>query len=299
MSNNENFFKYFSDVLNRLNITKSYEDSEKLLLCKSFIQRLKKNKESLKNFKNRDNIFLNEVKYFNDDNDNLLKEKLKNDDDLWTELQLTILLYEINNKGSNKLIKKLYKKIKTHNKNKLFEDDINNTNKFVNNEFNIPNIGNINLDSVKNLFGENDEDKNKKTKDLIDNIFSDIKNKLDNKDNINTSDIFSISKELSDNYKNKFNSENVSISSVLCGLVDIVKNPDDIANKFKGVDKKFNTNDVFSDVKNNIFGGKNPLELLNGNNTEAGTNNLSITNETIDSIEKEKEVEDYYNNVKL
>ena len=245
-TNQENFHKYFNNILNKLNIENVLSNEYKLQLCKLFIHRLKKNKECLKLFKNRNYKCFDIILFFSNDNDKKMVDYLKDkdvSDEIWTELQLIILLYEINNNGSKKLIKKLYKKIKVYNKNKNFDDDIKHSKDYVNsnNDFKLPdfgnfgNFGNINLDNMKNLFGEPDKDKTDKTKSLINNIFDDIKHKLDSKDSLNTSDIFSISKELSENYKNKINPSELNLSSVFNSIIDIVKNPEYVSNKFKGV----------------------------------------------------------------
>jgi hypothetical protein len=316
-SNQENFYKYFNNVLKKLNIENVMSNEYKIQLCKLFIHRLKKNKECLKMFKNRDYNCFNKILFFSNENDeNLINElkKVDTNDELWTELQLIILLYEINNNGSKKLIKKLYKKIKVYNKNNNnFDDDIKQSKDYVNsnNGFKMPDFGNINLDNVKNLFGEPDKDKTDKTKSLINNIFDDIKTKLDSKDSFNTSDIFSISKELSENYKNKINPSELNLSSVFNSIIDIVKNPEDVTKKFKGVDKKINTNtnDMMKEMQKNLFGDKNPLDLLNNvggvgldkvvstitDNFNFGGNNTS----NVDNDTKKKAIEQYYDNVKV
>ena len=315
-SNQENFYKYFNSILNKLNIENVMSNDYKMQLCKLFIHRLKKNKECLKMFKNRDYKCFNNILFFSNDNDDKLIKYLKDKDvsnEIWTELQLIILLYEINNNGSKKLIKKLYKKIKVYNKNNNFDNDIKQSKDYVNsnNGFKLPDFGNINLDNMKNLFGEPDKDKTDKTKSLINNIFDDIKNKLDSKDSFNTSDIFSISKELSENYKNKINPSELNLSSVFNSIIDIVKNPEDVTKKFKGVDKKINTNtnEMMKEMQKNLFGDKNPLDLLNNvggvgldkvvstitDNLNLGSNNTS----NIDEQTKKKAIEQYYDNVKV
>ncbi len=322
-SDNDNFNKYFKNVLTKLNIEDNLSEKYKLDTCKLFIHRLKKDRECLKLFKNRDVECFNKIPFFSNDNDNLIINYLLNketNDEMWSEFQLIILLYEINNDGSKKLIKKLYKKIKTHNKNNTFDDDIKKTKEFVNNNngFKLPDLSNINLDNLKDMLGEVDEDKNNKTKFLINNLFDDIKNKLESRDSLNTSDIFSISKELSDTYKNKINSKDLSINSVFNSIIDIVKNPDEVSNKFKGIDKKIKTNpnEMMKEMQKNLFGNKNPMDLLTNLGKTVGlnenitnvvssiTNNLAITN-TNDDINKvdvnikKKEVEDFYDKLEV
>ena len=320
--NQENFFKYFNNVLIKLNIDTDMTNKYKLQSCKLFIHRLKKNKECLKLFKNRDYKCFETILFFSNDNDKKIIDYLKDkdvSDEIWTELQLTILLYEINNNGSKKLIKKLYKKIKVYNKNNTYDDDIKQSKDFVNsdNGFKMPdlssfgNFGNINLDNMKNIFGEPDKDKTDKTKSLINDIFDDIKNKLDTKDSLNTSDIFSISKELSESYKNKINPSELNLSSVFNSIIDIVKNPDDVTKKFKGVDKKINTNtgEMMKEMQKNLFGDKNPLDLLNNVGgvgldkvVSTFTNNLNLTNNNSNNVDektKAKAIEQYYDNLQV
>lgn len=320
-NNNDNFNKYFKNVLIKLNIEDTMSNQYKLDTCKLFIHRLKKNKESLKLFKNRNYECFNLIPFFSNENDKLIIDYLKDketSDEIWSEFQLIILLYEINNNGSKKFIKKLYKKIKFNNKDNLFDDDIKKTKDYVNsdNGFKLPDLGNINLDNMKNMFGEPDKEKTEKTKSLLNNIFDDIKNKLESKDSLNTSDIFSISKELSDNYKNKINPSELSIGSVFSSIVDLVKNPDDITSKFKGMDKKIKTNpnEMMKEMQKNLFGDKNPMDLINNFSKSAGlgdnlgnmmsslTNNLAISNDenkNVDLEVKKKEVDEFYNNLEV
>ena len=321
---NNNFNKYFNNILNKLNIENVLSNEYKLQLCKLFIHRLKKNKECLKLFKNRNYKCFDIILFFSNENDKKMVDYLKDkdvSDEIWTELQLIILLYEINNNGSKKLIKKLYKKIKVYNKNKNFDDDIKHSKDYVNsnNDFKLPdfgnlgnlgNLGDINLDNMKNLFGAPDKDKTDKTKSLINNIFDDIKNKLDSKDSFNTSDIFSISKELSENYKNKINPSELNLSSVFNSIIDIVKNPEYVSNKFKGVEKKINTNtgEMMKEMQKNLFGNKNPLDLLN-NVGDVGldkvvstlTNNYNMISDEnkMDPQTKKNQIDQFYDKLQV
>ena len=326
-SNQENFNKYFNNILNKLNIENVLSNEYKLQLCKLFIHRLKKNKECLKLFKNRNYKCFDIILFFSNENDKKMVDYLKDkdvSDEIWTELQLIILLYEINNNGSKKLIKKLYKKIKVYNKNKNFDDDIKHSKDYVNsnNDFKLPdfsnlgnfgnlgNLGDINLDNMKNLFGAPDKDKTDKTKSLINNIFDDIKNKLDSKESFNTSDIFSISKELSEDYKNKINPSELNLSSVFNSIIDIVKNPEYVSNKFKGVEKKINTNtsEMMKEMQKNLFGNTNPLDLLN-NVGDVGldkvvstlTNNYNMISDEnkMDPQTKKKQIDQFYDKLQV
>ena len=114
----DNFLNKYNELIDKLDLS-SYKERElddKILMIKTFISNLKKNKVILKQFINRKKECIYELKLFEDDLFNkLLGEKLLLDDELWNDLHFTVLLYEIANNGNEKLQKKLYKSIKKFN----------------------------------------------------------------------------------------------------------------------------------------------------------------------------------------
>lgn len=237
---------------------------------------------------------------------------------IWDFLHLSFLLYENYHVNKNELIVNTL--IEEINKNK--EEPINDTNfedkmkEFMSNITNPDtNIGIENLtDMFKNLTENNGEepDLQKMLKGLIPNItenqngeltkeiISDIKDSLSNTSNVD--DIFNSTKKLGEKYKDMITSGQINTSEILSSLIGLIDNtelkdelsnidlsnmpkPEEMLNKLVGdMPENFNIGNMISALSQ----GKN------GNN-ESEKNN----NETILTDKQIKEMEEYYEKIKI
>ena len=303
--NKTKFTEYFDNLLVQLKITKELSYEQRMSYIKEYISKLKKSKEAVSQFKNRDVRTFDTVKFF----DNEIKEVLSNKESsslVWTYIQMVVLLYEIENKGSNKLIKKLYKKIKKNNKEELNDQLISQC----------KNPGGLfNMDSIKKMLPNNGEvDDN--SKNMIDTLISDIKDKLNSKDRLDVKDLFKMSSELSSTYRDKYNNGQLNMNGLLNGVVELIQNPSKLEG-FKNMDKKIDINptEVLNELKSSIPSGQvNPFDMLDKmggidgikdmiTNIMPQSNPLEVKQQTLpDNIsvsEKEKQVNEYYDNLKV